>query len=241
MRYGIFSDVHSNLEAFRAVVKEMESDGAEKYICIGDIVGYGANPSECIALTKSLTDKVVCGNHDWASIGALEVSYFNDYAKKAVIWTMNRLSDDERRYLQGLHLKVEDEDFVAVHGSLDEPDEFHYILDIYGAHRTFDLLNKKICFIGHSHAPMTFVKSKETVRLSVEKRTVITDESFYIVNVGSVGQPRDGDPRACYALYDSKAKTIEIKRASYPIHRTQEKIRKAGLPQVLAERLENGR
>ena len=241
MRYGIFSDVHSNLEAFESVIKAMEGDKVDAYICAGDIVGYGADPSHCIRLTKKLTRNVVCGNHDWASAGRFGISYFNDCAKKAIYWTAQILDEDEKAYLKNLKLIYEEEDFLVVHGSLDKPEEFHYIMDSRDASRTFDAMRKKICFIGHSHRPVTFTKYGEGIRCTKPEKIELDKNASYIVNVGSVGQPRDRDPRACYVVYDADRKSIEIKRVSYDIKKAQSKILKAALPSFLAERLDAGR
>jgi len=241
MRYGIFSDVHSNLEAFKAVIKAMEDDRLDAYICAGDIVGYGADPSSCIRLTKELTPDVICGNHDQASVGLFDVLHFNNYAKEAVRWTTGALKEDEKTYLKGLKLIYEGEDFVVVHGSLDEPEKFHYVLDLYSATQTFSLMRKKVCFIGHSHSPVVFTKSGEDISYGRPAMLELDKSASYIVNVGSVGQPRDCDPRACYAVYDSDKRSVETKRVTYDIKRAQDKILKAGLPPYLAGRLGEGR
>lgn len=240
MRYGIFSDVHSNLEAFESVIAALKEERTDSCICAGDIVGYGADPSICIKLTKEFTPHVICGNHDWASIGMFDTSYFNPYAKKAVYWTSEKLSESEKDYLKGLKVSHEEDDFIAVHGSPEEPEGFHYILDLYSAVRNFSLMQKRICFIGHSHAPIIFLRSGEDISYTQASKIKLKKGTSYIVNVGSVGQPRDGDPRACYALYDADKGTIEIKRTPYNIKKAQNKILAAGLPPLLAERLDAG-
>ena len=241
MRYAIFSDVHSNLEAFESAIKAMEGNKVDAYICGGDIVGYGADPSRCIQLTKELTQNVICGNHDWASVGKFDISYFNTYAKEAVYWTAEVLNEDEKAYLKNLKTVYEERDFIIAHGSLDEPEKFHYILDLYSARQTFSIMRKRVCFIGHSHSPVIFSKSGENVTYTGSERVELDRDTSYIVNVGSVGQPRDGDPRACYAIYDTDSNTVEIKKVSYEIEKAQNKILDAGLPPILAERLSRGR
>jgi len=240
MRYGIFSDVHSNLEAFEAVLEAMRGDGLDAYICGGDIVGYGADPSRCIELTKGLTDKVICGNHDRASVGQLDTTYFNPRARTAVEWTAKRLNDDECHYLTHLKTVHEGIDFAVVHGSLDEPEEFRYVLDIYGALRNFQMMRKRLLFIGHTHSPVIFKKQGDDITYSTTSNVKLDEGSSYIVNVGAVGQPRDGDPRASYAVYDEGKMTVEIKRVKYDVKSAQDKILKAGLPPLLAERLSVG-
>ena len=240
MRYGIFSDVHSNLEAFESVVDALEGEEVDVHICAGDIVGYGADPSGCIKLTKELTDNVICGNHDWASIGLFDTSYFNTFAKEAVHWTAENLNEEEKSYLKNLKLVYEEKNFIVAHGSLDEPEKFHYILNLYSAHRNFQIMQKRICFIGHSHSPAIFSKYKDDVAYTKLSKIKLDKNTSYIVNVGSVGQPRDGDPRACYVIYDEDNNAVEIKRVPYNIKEAQNKILNAGLPQVLAERLSRG-
>ncbi len=241
MRYGIFSDIHSNLEAYEAALEAMRGDGLGAYICGGDIVGYGADPSRCIELTKGFTDKVICGNHDWAAVGRLDMAYFNPRAKNAVEWTAKRLSDEERRYLTDLKTLYEGVDFTVAHGSLDRPEEFRYILDIDSALRNFQMARKGLLFVGHTHSPVIFRKQGDDITYSRMPEVRLAEDSSYIVNVGSVGQPRDGDPRASYAVYDDRERSVEIKRVDYDIKKAQRKILKAGLPPLLAERLSAGR
>jgi predicted phosphodiesterase len=241
MRYGIFSDVHSNLEAFESVIKVMENEKLDAYMCIGDIVGYGADPSSCIKLTKELTHNVICGNHDWASVGLFDTSYFNAFAKEAVYWTAKVLSKTEKDYLRSLKISYEQSNFEAVHGSLIEPERFHYILDLYSALQNFAVMRKQICFIGHSHSPVIFYKSGENILYTKLTKIELDKNTSYIVNVGSVGQPRDGDPRASYVVYDEDNSIVEIKRVSYNVRKAQNKILDADLPFVLAKRLSEGR
>lgn len=237
MRYGIFSDVHSNLEAFQSVIKEMEGQGLDAYICAGDIVGYGADPPQCIKLTKEITYNVICGNHDWASVGLFDTAYFNRYAKEAVCWTGEVLDQAEKDYLKSLKVTHEEKNFVVVHGSLKEPERFHYILDLYGAFENFSAMQTRLCFVGHTHSPIIFLKSGGNITYSMSPKIKLAENTSYIVNVGSVGQPRDGDPRACYVVYNEDDNTVEIKRVPYDIKKAQIKILNAGLPPLLAERL----
>lgn len=224
MRYGIFSDIHSNLEAFEAVLEALKKESVDKYFCVGDIVGYAANPKECIKIMQELNCPIVCGNHDWAAVDWVDHTYFNPYAKAAVEWTKSQLNDSERNYLKDLPLIYEDEEITMVHGTLEKPEEFDYIFDEFSALRTLDLSRTKVCFIGHTHFPAEY--SKEAKRL---------------INVGSVGQPRDGNPKAAYCIYDPDKNTIEIKRIEYDIKTTMNKILAAGLPNILAFRLVEGR
>jgi len=240
MRYGIFADVHSNLEAWDVVARALSEERIDRYICVGDIVGYGADPEECINRVRSLEPIVVGGNHDWAAVGKTDISYFNPYAREAVLWTQAKLDQEDKDYLSSLGLIEGVEDFAVVHGTLDEPQEFKYIQDIGSALSSFELLKRSILFVGHSHVPFILAKDEEIEYISSSEAKLSSGKK-YVVNVGSVGQPRDGDPRACYAIYDSKAKMLEIKRLEYDIKTAQAKIIDAGLPRILAERLSVGR
>ncbi|MDD5436990.1 MAG: metallophosphoesterase family protein, partial [Candidatus Omnitrophica bacterium] len=223
----------------------LESAGRERlngYLCIGDIVGYGANPKECVDTIKKLKPgTLVAGNHDWGVLGLLDLDYFNKEARDAIVWTSGVLGKPETDYLKSLELIRSRDNIVLVHGSLDEPEEFHYIFEAEDADKTFRLSRMALCFVGHSHVPGIFCHDGKTSG-KVEGTTVrIESGKKYIVNVGSVGQPRDCDARASYAIYDEDAGTVEIKRVSYDIAEAQRKILKAGLPAWLASRLAEGR
>ncbi|MDD5681039.1 MAG: metallophosphoesterase family protein [Candidatus Omnitrophica bacterium] len=241
MRYGIFSDVHSNVEAFESVIDAFKKEKIDIYVSVGDIVGYGAEPSRAIEMTKRLTGNAVCGNHDRGSVGLLDISSFNPFAREAVLWTVKKLNAPEQVYLKALKTVYEDENITAVHGSLDEPEQFHYILDVNAASETFGLMKTRICFIGHSHSPAIFMKTGRKTKPLLTAGAKIEKGASYIVNVGSVGQPRDGDPRACYAIFDTAKNDIEIKRVPYDIGKAQDKILAAGLPPILAGRLSEGK
>ena len=242
MRYGIFSDVHSNTEALDAVLALFKKEGVERYLCVGDIVGYGAEPGECIRTIRDLPcEGIVGGNHDWASVGLLSLEWFNPVAREAVLWTQKVLQPEESQFLQCLRSASLLGDITLVHGSLDSPEEFRYIYDVESATETLRRLQTKICFVGHSHLPMILsidvegkIDSYGTPRVALKK------ECRYLVNVGSVGQPRDGDPRAVCVIFDSESSCVEIQRTPYDIPSTQKKILKAGLPSVLASRLSEG-
>jgi diadenosine tetraphosphatase ApaH/serine/threonine PP2A family protein phosphatase len=240
MRYGIFADIHSNLEAFQAVIDAYKKEAIDRYILAGDIVGYGADPHWCIEEIKRLNIKAVCGNHDWASAGVFRPDYFNDAAKKAVEWTEERLSQEEKAFLKNLDLVIKEADFSVVHGSLKKPDLFYYIMDTDSAYACFREMREGLCFVGHSHAPLVFFTEGDKIKKTFDRPINIRSGKRYIVNVGSVGQPRDGDPRASFCIYDTDKKTIEIKRVAYDIESAKKKILSAGLPGVLAYRLVEG-
>lgn len=242
MRYGIFSDIHSNLEALDAVIEVYKKEEIDKYLCVGDVVGYATNPKECIEKVKGLAMVTVAGNHDWASVNLFSTDYFNPLAKEAILWTEHNLNEQDRRFLEGLALVYKNEDLSLVHGTLDEPGDFNYMADGYIASRTFALLETNVCFVGHTHVPGTFTKSEDgRIQYQTESNIDIQERNKYIINVGSVGQPRDGDSHAAYCIYDVTKKNVQIKRISYDIQAARGKIINAGLPGFLGERLLVGR
>ena len=240
MRYGLIGDIHGNLEALQVVLGSLDKEKIDRLLCIGDVVGYGANPVECINLLKEKDAKVIAGNHDYASIGLADVDYFNPFAKEALLWTSEQFSEEEINYLAGLRLIEREGDFTMVHATLDNPREWGYILNTFDAALNFELQTDSICFVGHSHVPVVYAKKDNFVS---GHRFVSKIESGqkYIINVGSVGQPRDGDPRACYVVYDSQLQTVKLKRVEYDVVQAQRKILEAGLPEILADRLSIGR
>lgn len=240
MRYGIFSDIHGNLEAFQQVLEAYKKEDIDRYFCVGDIVGYGADPGECIKQTKKLQALTVAGNHDWAAVEVTDIAYFNQVAKQAILWTKERLSTEEKSFLKSLQLVFENSDLILVHGTLSRPEEFNYLLDTDSAIIDFGLMKKNICFIGHSHIVGVFIEAKGEISYSVQAQIKIDPKKKYIVNVGSVGQPRDRDNRASYCVFDTEKREVYLKRVEYDITKAQEKIIKAGLPSFLAARLLTG-
>ncbi len=238
MRYGIFSDIHSNLEAFDAVIAAYKDEAIDKYLCLGDIVGYAANPNECVEKIMALDVLSVAGNHDWASAGLFSLDYFNQIAKDALIWSRDNLALENRGFLGSLKLSHENDDLTLVHGTLHEPQEFYYMIDEHDAFATFDLLKTGVCFIGHTHTAEIFVKDKKGMLHYRKDNFVKLDKADkYIINVGSVGQPRDGNPDAAYCIYDTDKKEVCIKRVKYNIDAARKKIIIAGMPRFLADRL----
>ena len=242
MRYGIFSDVHSNLEALEAVVSAYKHESIDKYFCVGDVVGYGANPNECADKVKALSMITAAGNHDWASVNLFSTDYFNPAAKEAVFWTRKNLAEKGRNFLESLKLIHKNEDLTLVHGTLDNPQDFNYMVDGYSAQETFRLMETRICFVGHTHVAGVFMRDKYAgLHYEKEVKVEIKPGNRYIVNVGSVGQPRDGMPKAAYCVYDTEKKSIQVKRADYDLKLARKKIMAKGLPQFLADRLLMGR
>lgn len=242
MRCAIISDIHSNLEALDACLIFLSKESIDTYFCLGDIVGYGADPDECIQRIKSLSCKaIVVGNHDWASINLFNLDRFNFIARQAVLWSGERLTSSDKEYLKSLPLTYKDDLMSLVHGTLYHPEEFNYILDVYSAAKDFDLLKTHVAFIGHSHLAGVFFEEGYQIKYSVEQKMILRPEVKYIVNAGSIGQPRDGNWRSCLVIFDTEEKSIEFKRIEYDIKLAQKKIIRAGLPERLAARLEEGR
>jgi len=242
MRLAVVSDVHSNLEALEAVLDAIDKVGVDQILCAGDMVGYGADPSACLRLLQERVGRAVLGNHDSAAVGEMALDWFNEAAAAAVRWTRDQLSPLERGTLQALELtwQSSDGEVSLAHGSLHEPDKFHYLLDLNSAAQSFQVQKTPVAFIGHTHVPGVFREDGSKITFAREGEFRVKTGVKYLVNVGSVGQPRDGDPRAAFCLYDTAARTIEIRRVAYLLSQTQAKIRKAGLPEFLAERLAFG-
>ena len=240
MKYAILGDIHSNLEALEAVLEDAGRREVTHYACVGDIVGYNANPRECLDRIRELGCVTVRGNHDHYTAHEEELAGFHPLAAKVVEWTRAQLSDEQARYLGALPLVAPVEKFTLVHSTLDTPQMWGYVFDKFEADANFNYQRTSVCFFGHTHVPLAFEKTHE-VRLGLYSKVRVTLGRRYFINVGSVGQPRDGDPRAAYATYDLKTGEVELHRLDYDRTRTQAKILNAGLPERLAARLASGR
>ncbi len=241
MRYGIFSDVHANWEALTAVIRAFEKEGIDHYFCAGDIVGYGANPQECIDLIQKLNADCVAGNHDWAVVDKFDTDNFNHAAKQAIFWTKEHVRVGDRDFLKYLPLIFKNNDLILVHGTLPFPQNFEYLLYGDQVQEMFNAMERSLCFIGHTHVPQIIFQQEGKVRLWDASDIKIGPQSKYIVNVGSVGQPRDGNPMAAYCIYDTAQREISIRRVNYAIAAAHQKIIQAGLPRILADRLSEGK
>ena len=241
--YCVFGDVHGNLEALEAVLTDAEKQGAERYLCVGDIVGYGADPGPCLERVRALTTQVVAGNHDCAVVGRAEIEYFNHFAKAAVLWTREHISPGQHAFLAGLPLTLTLDSVTVVHATVHQPAEFGYIESAFVARLSFEALQTAIGFVGHSHVPVTFFyeESGDEIWFTQDEDIPLGEFTKSIVNTGSVGQPRDDNPAAAYALYDAGANAVTIRRVPYDIETAKRKIIDAGLPEVLAARLALGR
>jgi diadenosine tetraphosphatase ApaH/serine/threonine PP2A family protein phosphatase len=243
MHYAIIADIHANLAAFRAVLDDIERrGGVEEVWCLGDVVGYGPDPHECIELLRQYNHVCVAGNHDWAAIGELDTSDFNPDAAAACHWTAQQLSRDDVDYLKNLPLVIQKADFTLVHGSPRDP-VWEYLLSTSNAKENFAFYQTKFCLVGHSHVSLVF-KYNESGSCSYSEFSpnigLALGKSRMIINPGGVGQPRDGDPRASYAIYDSDVGMIRLYRIPYEIGITQARMVKQGLPMPLVARLGYG-
>jgi diadenosine tetraphosphatase ApaH/serine/threonine PP2A family protein phosphatase len=239
VRYGILGDIHANLPALEAVLADLEGQEVERVLCLGDVVGYGAEPAACIERVRGLEPAIVAGNHDWAVAERLSLDFFNSAARAAIEWTRRNLSARDVAWLGDLPLVHEEEGILLVHSTVHDPHVFDYLQTPYDAYLSFQALEHDTAFVGHSHVPITFFDGTP-VTYSVDERVSLRGRRT-ISNVGSVGQPRDEDPRAAYGILDSDAMTLDVRRVSYDVETTIGRIRDAGLPFVLGERLRFGR
>ena len=240
MKFAIFGDIHANLEALQSVLWDAREQGCESHVCLGDIVGYAANPSECLEIVRELNCPAVRGNHDDGAAGTSSLEELNPLAQAALLWTREQLSEEQRQWLRELKFVRQVRDFTIVHATLDSPGSWGYVTNRFDAMASFSYQFTQICFYGHTHVPRIFEK-EDAVRAARGSEVLLQRGVKYFVNVGSVGQPRDGDWRAAYAIYDSDEQSIRIRRVEYDIQTAQNKIRAAGLPILLAERLALGK
>lgn len=239
MRYGVLGDIHSNIQALDSVLAALEDLGVDGYLCLGDLVGYGADPKPVIDRIRELNPLLVAGNHDWGVAGRLSLNYFNQQARAAIHWTRGALAPDDVAWLGSLEPYLEEGDITLAHGTVHEPDRFDYLQTPYDAYLSFQALRTPTGFVGHSHIPVTFFDGTP-VAYSVEERVELEDRRA-ILNVGSVGQPRDEDPRAAFGVFDAEARVIEIHRVEYDIDSAAQRIMDVGLPVILGDRLHVGR
>ena len=241
MLYGIISDIHANLEAFETVLRYLK--GAQQIICLGDIIGYGPNPNECLDLVKKHHILTVAGNHERSIVDHQLQRWFNKNAKVAIGWAEAQLSVENHSLIERLPLTLEQDGFHCVHGSLRNPIS-EYVTSIAEAQPTFAKMTKPLCFIGHSHKPLFIAKTADGNydgrELKDDDEVLIDNYQQVIVNVGSVGQPRDSDPRASFGVYNSKTKLFSLHRVEYDVKKAQNKMKRANLPQSLIDRLEFG-
>jgi len=235
MKYALLADIHSNLEALDVVLRDQKAQGCTHMACLGDIVGYGADPKECVDVIRALGIPVVKGNHDEYASSDVSLEGFNPSAARAVEWTRKQLTEDDRKWLRELPLVRQVEDFVIVHATLDGPQRWGYVFDKLAAAASFTYQKPSVCFFGHTHVPVAFIRDT-VVRGGTYAKFKVDAGRKYFINPGSVGQSRDGVAKATYAIYDLEERTVELRRVDYDIAKAQAKIRAAGLPERLANR-----
>ncbi len=243
MRALIISDVHANLPALERVLEDArERGGFDAVWCLGDVVDYGPEPGECIEALAELEPLCVAGNHDYAALGKIGVENFNSYAAQSALWTREQLGSDHAAFLEGLPKVATREPFSMAHGSLRDP-LWEYLVNGPSALETFRRMRTRFCLVGHSHLPFVCAEAEGMPRFAMlqDGQEVELGEGRLIANPGSVGQPRDGDPRASYLLYDAEKGRLAHHRVGYDVAATQERMRRAGLHPYLIERLRYGR
>jgi diadenosine tetraphosphatase ApaH/serine/threonine PP2A family protein phosphatase len=240
VRYAVLSDVHGNIEALDAVLDAADRLGAEGLLCLGDLVGYGASPNEVIEAVAARGPVAVLGNHDEAAVEPGKEERFNQWGQAAIRWTRRRLTDDNRLFLAALPLSAVVSDARLVHACASDPGMWHYVMDAEDAAVEFASFREPLCLFGHSHLPL-FAERSGRVTTILEAGAVPLDEGRrYMVNVGSVGQPRDGDPRASFGLFDTERRTVAVHRVPYDVRAARERIVAADLPAFLGDRLLRG-
>ena len=240
MKYAIIADIHGNLEALQVVLEDIRVQRADQIVCLGDVVGYNANPKECLQIVRDLNLPCVKGNHDEYCSSEDHLEGFNPHAADAVHWTRNQLNAEEKQWLRDLKYSRMVDNFTIVHATLDATDRWGYVFDKLAAAASFPYQNTQVCFFGHTHVPVAFMRDT-VVRGGTYSKFKVDASKKYFINVGAVGQPRDNNPKCAYVIYDTTAATIEIRRLDYDIAAAQKKILAAGLPERLAERLAYGR
>jgi len=240
MKYAIIADIHGNLEAFQVVLEDIRAQNATHIVCLGDIVGYNANPKECLQIVREMNIPCVKGNHDEYCSSEDHLEGFNPHAAEAVHWTRGQLTAGEKQWLRDLKYSRMAANFTMVHATLDAPERWGYDFVKLAAAASFPYQNTQMCFFGHTHVPVAFMRDT-VVRGGTYSKFKVDPAKKYFINVGAVGQPRDNNPKCAYVIYDMDASTIELRRLDYDIETAQRKIRAAGLPERLAERLAYGR
>src|SRR5277367_6248647 len=246
MRYAIIADIHANLEAFQTVLADIKTQNIQQVVCLGDVVGYNANPKECLDIVRAMNIPIVKGNHDEYCSSDDHLEGFNPHAAEAVIWTRNQLTAEDRQWLRDLKYSRMVANFTIVHATLDAPQRWGYVFNKLDAAASFPYQNTAVCFFGHTHVPLAFIREptvsgQPVIKGGTYSKFKVESGKKYFVNVGSVGQPRDNNPKAAYVVYDVDEGTIELRRLEYDIAAVQKKILDVGLPPRLAERLAYGR
>ena len=241
MRYAVISDIHGNLESLECALRLLEPD--DGVLCLGDIVGYGPNPNECVKLVRDRATYAVLGNHDVAAVDNFGVEYFNPVAREAIKWTQSVIDDESVEWLRGLSYELRRPDFLMVHGAPVR--YFEYLLDKRHAKAAFQRTDAPLIFVGHTHIAEYYALEPDGgvshAHMQQGGELQLEPEERYIIDVGSVGQPRDLNPKPCMVLYDSENRSVRWVRYDYPVEQVQRKMAELGLPRALIARLDVGR
>jgi diadenosine tetraphosphatase ApaH/serine/threonine PP2A family protein phosphatase len=243
VRYAVLADVHANEPALDAVLADAGARGVDGLLCLGDVVGYGADPGPVLERVAERALVVVAGNHDHAAAGLMDLAWFNTHARRAAEWTAARLAPRWRRYLAERPLSAERDGALLVHASPREPAAWPYLVSAEDGAEALSAFAGPLCFVGHSHLPATWTAGAggRVVHRPGGGRLALRGGARHVVNVGSVGQPRDGDSRAAYALWDVAEGWVEVRRVAYDAAEARRRIHAAGLPRYLGDRLLEGR
>lgn len=232
MKFAIIADIHANLHALQAVLADMKLQGCTDVVCLGDIVGYNANPKECLDIIRGMNMPCVKGNHDEYCSADASLDDFSPAAAKSVSWTRTQLTHNDRQWLGNLPYVQIVEGFTIVHATLDAPERWGYVFDKLAAAASFAHQDTFVCFFGHTHVPVAFIQDS-VVRGGTYQKFRVEAGKKYFVNVGAVGQLRDNNPKAAYVTYDLDSQTIELRRVDYDLPGAQGAIMAAGLPRIL--------
>lgn len=241
MRFAIFGDIHSNLEGLTAVLEDAKAHDCTHYVCLGDIVGYNANPKECLDIVRDLDCPVVKGNHDELACLDTHPTNVSGLANEGIAYTRTKLLPEDVQWLDSLKFVRQIRDFTVVHATLDTPHKWGYVLNQLDAGASFSYQHTQVCFYGHTHVPRAYIRDHQVRTVEHWEHIAIEPGSKYFINAGSVGQPRDGDWRSAYVIFHVKEQRVQLRRVDYDIGTTQKKILDAGLPPRLAARLADGR
>ena len=240
MRYAILGDIHANIQALSVCLNEIDRLDVDQILCVGDVVGYGPSPREVIARLDEYEVVSVKGNHDAAVAGELDLTNFNPAARAAAQWTRRELTRSERDWLEQLPLRLQLEHCLVAHGAPSDAHRYPYVMNTEDADPYLDAMTGQICFIGHTHVPLTLLRHADNpYRTSFTESSVVEMQDVWraLVNVGSVGQPRDEDPRTGFGIFETEEQTYALHRLPYDTDREAARVREAGLPDVLASRL----
>jgi predicted phosphodiesterase len=242
MKYALISDIHGNLEALEAVLEDIAQEKPDKIMCLGDVIGYGSDPNTCLDLVNKYCDIILIGNHEYTALGLTSTENYNEAAKEASEWTTAQLSDREISTISNFKMTHSEDNILFVHASPFEPEKWHYIIAPNAALEGFDNFDEKLCFFGHTHLPQIFIEQPNGLPRCQAGHDFLPNENVrYLINTGSVGQPRDLDSRSCYLIFDTEEYEVIYRRVKYDINKTQSKMAAANMPELLITRLSAGR